>query len=108
MDEDLVALMVGVGGLAVLTLFVALPWIVFHYVTKWKQSSRITPQDEHLLDEMHGLARRLEERVRTVERIVAADHPDFRASLAAPDPEWREDALARRPYRPSDRPDRRN
>ena len=69
-------------------------WVIFHYTTKWKQSAKITPQDEKLLDEMHALARRLEDRVVTVERIIAADNPDFRAGLAAPARDWREPSAA--------------
>jgi phage shock protein B len=59
-------------------LFIGMPWLIFHYVTKWKQAPKITDEDERLLDELHLLARRLEERLLTVERIVAADNPDFR------------------------------
>jgi len=68
-------------------LFIGMPWLIFHYVTKWKQAPKITEEDERLLDEMHVLARRLEERLQTVERIVAADNPDFRParSLEADD-----------------------
>ena len=65
-------------------IFIGLPWIILHYVTKWKHAAKITPEDENLLDEMYNLARRLEDRVQTVERIVAADHPEFRAGLSAP------------------------
>lgn len=61
-------------------LFIGMPWLIFHYVTKWKQAPKITDEDEKLLDELHLLARRLEERLQTVERIVAADNPDFRPS----------------------------
>ena len=61
-------------------LFIGMPWLIFHYVTKWKQAPKITDEDERLLDELHLLARRLEERLQTVERIVAADNPDFRPS----------------------------
>ena len=64
--------------IAITTLFIGLPWLIFHYVTKWKQAPRITEEDERMLDEMYNLARRLEDRVTTVERIVAADNPDFR------------------------------
>jgi len=32
-------------------LFLGLPWLVFHYVTKWKQTATITGADEKLLDE---------------------------------------------------------
>lgn len=77
--------------IAITTLFLGLPWLIFHYVTKWKQAPRITDEDEKLLDEMYNLARRLEERVNTVERIVAADNPDFKPSLGAPQPTYQLD-----------------
>ncbi|WP_375382136.1 envelope stress response membrane protein PspB [uncultured Sphingomonas sp.] len=76
------------GVLAILALFIGLPWIVLHYVTKWKHAAKITPEDENLLDEMYNLARRLEDRVQTVERIVAADHPDFRPGLTSSQPNY--------------------
>lgn len=63
-------------------LFIGLPWLVFHYITKWKTAPKITDEDERLLDELYNLARRLEDRVNTVERIVAADNPDFRPGLS--------------------------
>ncbi|MDO7842812.1 envelope stress response membrane protein PspB [Sphingomonas immobilis] len=71
-------------------LFVGMPWVILHYVTKWKQAPKITNEDEKLLDELHFLARRLEDRVATVERIIAADHPGWRPgqSIAEPNPEF--------------------
>lgn len=60
-------------------LFIGLPWIIFHYITKWKTAATITTEDENLLDELHDLARRLDERMCTIERIVQADNPDWRA-----------------------------
>lgn len=60
-------------------LFIGLPWIIFHYVTQWKKSTTMTGEDEALLDQMYETARRLEERLGTVERIIAADNPDYRA-----------------------------
>ena len=59
-------------------LFIGLPWVILHYTTRWKQAATITGEDEKLLDELHYLARQLEERLQTVERIIAADNPDFR------------------------------
>lgn len=59
-------------------LFLGLPWIVFHYVTKWKQAGTITREDENLLDDLYRTARMLEDRLMTVERIIAADNPDYR------------------------------
>lgn len=62
-------------------LFIGLPWLVLHYVTKWRTAPRITQEDEKMLDEMFHLARRLDERVQTVERLVALDHPEARIGL---------------------------
>jgi len=59
-------------------LFIGMPWLIFHYITKWKQAPKITDEDEKALDQMFETARRLEERLSTIERIVAADNPDFR------------------------------
>lgn len=66
------------------SLFIGAPWVILHYVTKWRQAPKITEEDERMLDEMYNLARRLEDRLNTVERIVAADNPDFRPGLSAP------------------------
>ncbi len=70
---------------AILTLFVGLPWLVFHYVTQWKKNGSLTVEDENLLDELHALARRLDDRMNTIERIVAADSPSFRPSATLRD-----------------------
>jgi phage shock protein B len=59
-------------------LFLGLPWIIFHYVTKWKTAATITSDDETLLEELYQLAKRLDERMDTVERLVAADNPEFK------------------------------
>lgn len=63
---------------AIVAIFIGLPWIVFHYVTQWKTAATITNDDEALLEELYQLAKRLDERVDTVERLVASDNPDFK------------------------------
>ena len=72
-------------------LFIGLPWLIFHYVTQWKHSSSLSVEDENLLDELHDMARRLDDRLRSIERIIAADNPDFQATTvtAEPIPRWR-------------------
>lgn len=52
-------------------------WVVLHYMTKWKTAPTITADDEVLLEELYNLARRLDERMETVERLVASDDPAF-------------------------------
>ena len=54
-------------------IFLGMPWIILHYITKWKQAKSITLEDENLLDELHDIARRLDDRMLTIERIIAAD-----------------------------------
>lgn len=79
---------------SVTVLFIGLPWLILHYITRWKQAPTLTGEDERLLDDMHVTARRLEERLQTIERIIAADNPDFRP--AASNPADREPDYSRR------------
>ena len=64
--------------IAIVTLFIGLPWLVFHYITKWKTAATLTGSDEKLLDELHDAARRLDDRLCTIERIMTAENPDWR------------------------------
>lgn len=64
--------------LVVAILFIGLPWLILHYITRWKTAGTLTTEDESLLDEMHSLARRLDERVCTIERILDAEQPGWR------------------------------
>ena len=57
---------------------IGLPWLIFHYITKWKSQATLTGEDEKLLDDLHDLARRLEDRMVTIERIMAAENPAWR------------------------------
>jgi phage shock protein B len=63
---------------AIVTLFIGLPWLIFHYMTKWKQAKTLTGSDEKLLDELHDAARRLDDRMCTIERIMTAENPNWR------------------------------
>ena len=59
-------------------IFIGLPWIIMHYITRWKTAATITNDDEALLEELYQLAKRLDERMDTVERLVASDNPEFK------------------------------
>lgn len=59
------------------TIFLGLPWLILSHVTKWKTAATLTNDDERMLSEMYDLARRLEDRMDTVERLVSQDNPDF-------------------------------
>ena len=75
------------GVLAILAIFLGLPWIIMHYITKWKTAATITVDDEHLLEELYSLAKRLDERMDTVERLVASDNPEFKPARIVHDRE---------------------
>lgn len=64
--------------IAIVTIFIGLPWLIFHYVTKWKGQATLTEPDEKLLDDLHEAARRLDDRLCTIERIMTAENPDWR------------------------------
>jgi phage shock protein B len=65
-------------------LFIGFPWVLFHYITKWKMAKTLTGEDETLLDDLHDLARRLDDRMMTIERIVQAENPNWRALASDP------------------------
>ena len=67
----------GFEVIGVLGVAIGLPWLIMHYITRWKTAATITQDDEVLLDELYHLARRLDERMETVERLVASDNPEF-------------------------------
>ena len=76
MEEELMGMMM--GGLAIVTLFIGLPWLVFHYITRWKTAATLTGSDEKLLDELYDAARRLDDRLCSIDRIMTAENPDWR------------------------------
>jgi phage shock protein B len=71
--EDII-IPIGVVGM----LFIGLPWLILHYLTKWKSGRGISQQDEALLDDLHEMARRLDGRLNSIERIIAAEDPTWK------------------------------
>jgi len=58
---------------AIVAVLIGLPWLIFHYITKWKTAARLTGGDEKLLDELYDAARRL---------IMTAENPDWKRGIA--------------------------
>lgn len=64
----------------VLFLVIVAPiWLILHYATRNSASKRLTSKDEALLEDLHESARRMEERVHNLERILDADSPEWRS-----------------------------
>lgn len=65
-------------------VFIAVPaplFIVLHFITKWKQSREISGGDEKMLEDMWLLARRLEERLESLEEILDSELQDWRRKI---------------------------
>ncbi|MFO7763264.1 MAG: envelope stress response membrane protein PspB [Wenzhouxiangellaceae bacterium] len=61
-------------------IVIVLPiWLILHYATRNSASKRLTSKDESLLQELHENARRMEERIHNLERILDADSPEWRS-----------------------------
>jgi phage shock protein B len=65
--------------LPILFLTVVVPlWIIFHYITKIKTSKGLSAEDEKMLSEIWESAKKMEERINTLERILDIDSPEWR------------------------------
>jgi phage shock protein B len=63
----------------ILFITICLPlWIIFHYVTKWKMSKGLSPEDEKMLSEVWESTNRMEQRITTLERILDIEAPNWR------------------------------
>jgi len=59
-------------------LVVAPIWIVAHYLVRWRKSRRLSAGDEKALADLYDLARRMEGRIATLERVLDAEAPGWR------------------------------
>ncbi len=76
----------GLGELLTIAVivFIAVPaplFIVLHFITKWKQSREISGGDEIMLEDLWLLARRLEERLESLEIILDSELPNWRKKI---------------------------
>lgn len=64
----------------VLFLVIVAPiWLILHYATRNSANRRLNSKDEALMEELHDNARKLEERIHTLERILDDDSPNWRS-----------------------------
>ena len=63
----------------ILFLTIVAPLIViFHFITKWKQTREISGEDEKMLEELWGLSQALDDRIETLERIFDDEPKSYR------------------------------
>ncbi len=52
--------------------------LIGHYVTRWKAMKQVTPKDEENLGSIQEKAKKLEDRLESLERILDDEIPDWR------------------------------
>ncbi len=62
-----------IGLVAVVSLFVILPWMILHYISKSGTSKNLTEDDERMLEDLWRSARTMERRIETLERLIEPD-----------------------------------
>lgn len=68
MDEEIVGILVGI--IAIVSIFVVLPGMILHYLTKWRTSRGLSADDERMLEDLWRSARAMERRIDAIERLV--------------------------------------
>lgn len=61
------------GLVAIVSLFVILPWMILHYISKSRASRNLTEDDERMLEDLWRSARTMERRIETLERLIEPD-----------------------------------
>ena len=76
MDESIIALM------AILSIFVILPGMTFHYISQWRRQKTLQPDDERMMEDLWRSAKAMERRLATLEALLdhSDDHTPERAS----------------------------
>ncbi len=54
----------------VFMLFIGLPWLILHYVTRMRETRGLSQDDEHMLEDLWRSARDISRRLETVENIL--------------------------------------
>jgi phage shock protein B len=61
------------GMVAIISLFVILPWMILHYISKSRNARNLSEDDERMLEDLWRSARTMERRIETLERLIEPD-----------------------------------
>ena len=73
MDDILIA------PIIIFMMFVAPIWIIMHYRTAGKKAVGLSDDEQNSLNELAEIAEVMEDRITTLESILDAETPDWRA-----------------------------
>jgi phage shock protein B len=77
------ALGIGLGFVAIICLFVVLPWMILNFLSKARKSNGLTDEDQRMLEDLWRSARTMERRVETLERLIEPDSAPLRPRPSA-------------------------
>ncbi|MEZ5937772.1 MAG: envelope stress response membrane protein PspB [Hyphomonadaceae bacterium] len=72
MDAE-TAVGMALGAIAIISLFVLLPWMILHYIAKARSSGGLTEEEGRMLEDLWRSARTMERRIETLERLIETD-----------------------------------
>lgn len=61
------------GLVAILSIFVFLPWMFFHHITLWRGQKTLKPDDERIMEDLWRSAKRMEARIETLEALIQSE-----------------------------------
>ncbi|MEM9179848.1 MAG: envelope stress response membrane protein PspB [Pseudomonadota bacterium] len=64
---------------AIASVFIVFPGMVFHYITLWRKQKTLLPDDERMLEDLWRSARAIERRIETIEELLDTQEEDPRA-----------------------------
>ena len=67
MDEAIIAI------IAIVSLFIVLPGMIFHYVTLWRKQKTLMPDDERMMEDLWRSAKAMERRIETLEALIDSE-----------------------------------
>ena len=62
--------------IAVISIFIILPGMIFHYITLWRKQKTLLPDDERMLEDLWRSARSIERRIETIEQLLDAQEEE--------------------------------
>lgn len=70
--------------IAIVSLFIVFPGMVFHYITLWRKQKTLEPDDERMLEDLWRSAKRMERRIETLEKLVDNNPEDVAPTSRQP------------------------
>lgn len=55
---------------AIVSIFIVLPGMIFHYITLWRKQKVLEPDDERIMEDLWRSAKAMERRIDTLEALL--------------------------------------